>query len=188
MTEDFIERLKAGDMQAYAKLVAEHQKMILAVCFKFLRDPDDAKDAAQEVFIEVFRSIKSFRRDAELQTWLYRIAVNRSIDAMRKKKRKHQVLALRQVFERVTKRIVDPNYLTRPEGVLENEERNAELTWALGKLPEKQQSALVLSKCEGLSNPEIADILNVSVSSVESLIHRAKKKMCEILGDTYAKR
>ena len=188
MTENFIGRLKTGDTQAYAELVAENQQMILTVCYKFLRDADDAKDTSQEVFIEVFRSIKSFREDAELKTWLYRIAVNRSIDAMRKKKRKHQVLALRQVFEKVTRRIADPSQLSRPDGTLELAERNADLTRALEKLPKNQQSALVLSKCDGLSNTEIAEILNVSVSSVESLIHRAKRNMHEILGDRYAQR
>jgi RNA polymerase sigma-70 factor (ECF subfamily) len=187
MTENFIEKLKNGDLQAYGKLVEEQQGKVLAICFKFLQNTDDARDTAQEVFIEVFRSMGSFRSDARLATWIYRIAVNRSIDAMRKQKRQKKLMAFRQVFEKVTRNIASEEQSEHPAAALEIGERNQVLRDALDRLPDNQKSALVLSKCDGLSNPEIAEILKVTVSSVESLIHRAKQNMRLYLGEKYAR-
>jgi RNA polymerase sigma-70 factor (ECF subfamily) len=186
MTENFIEKLKNGDLAAYGKLVEEQQGKVLSICYKFLQNPDDARDIAQDVFIEVFRSIGSFRSEANLATWIYRIAVNRSIDAMRKQKRRSRVLVLRHVFEKVTRHIPSEEKTELPAEALEISERNLALREALDKLPDKQKSAIVLSKCDGLSNKEIAEVLKVTVSSVESLIHRAKQNMKEQLGEQYA--
>lgn len=187
MTENFIEKLKNGDLQAYGKLVEEQQGKVLAICYKFLQNTDDARDTAQEVFIEVFRSMGSFRSDASLATWIYRIAVNRSIDAMRKQKRQNKLMAFRQVFEKVTRNLASEEQSELPAAALEIGERNKALRDALNRLPDTQKSALVLSKCDGLSNPEIAEILKVTVSSVESLIHRAKQNMRLYLGEKYAR-
>ncbi len=185
MAENFIEQLKAGHSRAYSKLIDDYQSMVLNICYKFLRDSDDAKDAAQEVFVQAFRSIKSFREDAEIATWLYRIAVNRSIDALRSRKRKEKWIAIKDSFETLTRIVADHSKVSHPEKAIELKDREKYLHAALNKLPAKQQSALVLSKCEGFSNPEIAELLDVSVSSVESLIHRAKQNMANILGENF---
>ena len=188
MTENFIEQLKAGDSRAYSQLIDDYQSMILNICYKFLRNSDDAKDAAQEVFVQAFRSIKSFRYDAELSTWLYRIAVNRSIDALRIRKRNEKWFSFKDTFEKITVKIADYSGDSLPEKSIELKEREKYLQDALEKLPANQQKALMLSKCEGFSNIEIAEILQVSVSSVESLIHRAKSSMAKTLGKKFRQR
>lgn len=133
---------------------------------------------AQDVFIQVYESMSHFREDSELSTWIYRIAVNKSLDFLRKQKRKKRFAQLTSILGFGD----DEDYVELPAAGdplkdLENKERKQVLDWALDKLPENQQTAITLSKYEGFSNKEIASIMNMSVSAVEALIHRAKNNL-----------
>lgn len=166
----------------FKKLVLENQERVRNICFRFLGDMDDADDAAQEVFIQVYESLKGFRNESEVTTWIYRIAVNKSLDMIRRKKRKKRFALLTSVFVDSEEEIeISIPAEGDPGKELEDAERKRILDEALGKIPESQRTALILSKTQGFSNNEIAEIMNITVSAVESLIHRAKTNLRKLL-------
>ena len=119
-----------------------------------------------------------FREDAELSTWIYRIAVNKSLDFLRRQKRKKRFAQLTSLFgiHEEKEEIVLPAE-GNPQQELEDKERKQILDWAIEKLPENQKTAIILSKYEGFSNKEIASTMDMTLSAVEALIHRAKKNL-----------
>lgn len=188
MQKDLVNQLKANSEDAFKLLVETYKEKVLNTCYHFLHNELDAEDLAQEVFIEVFRSIGHFRQDAELSTWIYRIAVNKSLDFVRKKKRKKRFAYVMSLagFGDVEKELPLPAP-SNPQADLEQKERIEILNQAIDSLPENQKVAITLSKYEGFSNKEIAEIMNTSVSAVESLIHRAKNNLHKKLYNFYEK-
>lgn len=152
--------------------------MVVATCYRFVFNREDAEDIAQEVFMEIYRSIERFREEAKLSTWIYRIAVTKSLDHLRKMKRKKRFGALKRIIgvDDPAESIAAPER-DNPADALADKERIAALQEALDALPDSQKAAFLLSKQDGCGNQEIADILNTSVSAVESLLHRAKKNL-----------
>lgn len=175
---EIVNKLKSGDDEAFRMVVGKYQKLVLNCAYRFLRNKESAEDITQEVFIEVFESIDSFRADSQLSTWIYRIAVTKSLNQLRSLKRKKRFAVVISFFgeEPVEERLSAPE-TTNPDKELENQERGQILNWALEKLSDNQRIAFTLSKVEGMSYEEIASILHVSIPSVESLIHRAKENL-----------
>lgn len=175
--------------ELFRSLVLEHQEMVVNTCYRFVFNREDAEDLAQEVFIEVYRSLDQFREEAKLSTWIYRIAVSKSLDHLRRMKRKKRFGSLKRLIgaEDPSEDIAAPSYDTPAEALVEKE-RTLVLQQALDTLPDSQKTAFLLSKQDGYSNQEIADILKTSVSAVESLVHRAKKNLHEKLHAYYANR
>lgn len=171
---------------AFKALVRKHQEKVRNTCYRFVGNPEDAEDLAQDVFIQVFKSLSEFREESEMSTWIYRIAVNKSLDYIRKKKRRKRFAIILSLdnpddFEREMDLPTDGD----AQSHFENQERKKVLQNALEKLPENQKVAITLSKYDGFNNKEIAEILNVSLSSVEALIHRAKKNLHKRLYNYY---
>jgi RNA polymerase sigma-70 factor (ECF subfamily) len=164
--------------ELFKSLVAEHQEMVINTCYRFVFNREDAEDLAQDVFVELFRSLEQFREEAKLSTWIYRIAVTKSLDHLRRVKRKKRFSSLKRIIG-VTdpaEEIAAPGN-ENPADALAGNERAEILQEALNSLPDSQKTAFLLSKQEGYSQQEIADILKTSVSAVESLVHRAKKNL-----------
>lgn len=176
--QQLIKELKQQRAAAFKTVVTTYQDQVLNTCYRFLFNREDAEDVAQEVFIEVHRSASSFRGDSKLSTWIYRIAVSKSLNFLRHKKRKKRFAPVKSLFglEEEGKELPDPNAFA-PEDSLESMERLNVLQSAIDTLPENQKVAFTLSKCEGFGNKEIANIMGTSLSSVDSLIHRAKRKL-----------
>ena len=176
MTEpELVEGLINQDKRAIQYLVDHHQKDVIKTAYYFVAIMEDAEDLSQEVFLEVFRSIGRYKKNASLSTWIYRITVNKSLDHLRRQKRRNifnQVKSFIQISHEGTNSISkDPPSLdTRNE---DNEKRQI-LDTAVNSLPENQKIAFILSKYEEMAYKDIAEIMNLSVSSVESLLHRAK--------------
>ena len=178
MDEILIERILSGEQKAFEELVDAYQVKVVSTCFKFVRDKLDAQDIAQEVFIEIHRSIARFRKDSKLSTWIYRIAISKSLDFLRKKNRKKRFGTLKSIFDPdVRHKNLASQVRENPEQLLEAGERVALLQEALASLPANQRVAITLSKIEDCSNPEVAEILGTTVSAVDSLIHRGKKAL-----------
>lgn len=173
----------------FQSIVETHQEKVRNTCFRFVKNPEDADEVAQDVFIAVYESLSHFREESELSTWIYRIAVNKSLDFIRKKNRKKRFAQVTSLFGfgEEKEEIAIPAD-SNPEQELENKERKQILDEAINTLPENQQTAITLSKYEGFSNKEIASIMKVSLSSVESLIHRAKKNLHKQLYNYYDKK
>lgn len=186
--QQLIEQIRQGDEKAFRHLVENYQQMVVNTCFGMLHDRDDANDIAQEVFIEVFNSIDKFRLDAKISTWLYRIAVNKSLNFIRDNKK-------RSLFQRIEAVFAGRNYTDSTSGLssdepdtnLQEKQKSAIVHKAIDSLPENQRIAFTLNKYEDLSYKEIAEIMALSLSSVESLMHRAKKALQKKLLDCYKK-
>ena len=172
----------------FESIVKQNQEKVRNICFRYVNNIDDADDIAQEVFIQVFDSISHFREEAQLSTWVYRIAVNKSLDFIRSKNRKKRFAQLTSLFKSGEDEgtIEIPSFET-PDKELDDKERKEILDLALNKLPENQKTAIVLSKYEGFSNTEIAKIMDLSLSAVEALIHRAKKNLHKDLHNHFEK-
>lgn len=145
---------------------------VINTCYSFTHNRQDAEDVAQEVFIEVWKSIDKFRGDSKISTWLYRIAVNRSIDFIRKKKR-------RGYDHDITENEFRLSTESNPHLSLEEREMGLIMINKLDSLPEMQKKAFVLAKFDNKSYAEISEIIGKSISSVESLIFRANKTLRE---------
>jgi RNA polymerase sigma-70 factor (ECF subfamily) len=173
----------------FKAIVETLQEKVRSTCFRYVNNIDDADDIAQEVFVQVYESMSNFREESQISTWVYRIAVNKSLDFLRSRKRKKRFAQLTSLF-RPTKEgeeiIEIPSY-GNPGQELEDKERKEILDWAISKLPDNQKTAIILSKYEGFSNKEIIEIMNLSLSAVESLLHRAKKNLQIHLNDHFEK-
>ncbi|MCX6273916.1 MAG: RNA polymerase sigma factor [Bacteroidetes bacterium] len=171
-------RLREGDHAVYKDLIRQFGNQVFNTSLGILQDTMDAEDITQEVFIEVFRSVRNFRGDAKLSTWIYRIAVTKSLEHLRKRNSKKGIANPLTISgdDPIGNISEVPDFL-HPGVQMENKERAAILFAAIGKLPEKQKTAFILHKTEDLSYTEVAEIMNVSVSSVESLLFRAKQNL-----------
>ena len=187
--ENLVNNIKNKDLKSFKILVDEYQKKVLNTCNRFVNNREDAEDLTQEVFIEVYRSISGFRGDSKLSTWIYRIAVTKSLDFLRKRKRKKRFGIMKSISgeERLREELKATD-ISNPGTQAENQDRIKILNEALEKLPENQRVAFTLSKYDELSYQEIAEILETTIPAVESLIHRAKNNLKKRLYNYYEKK
>ena len=185
--KQLIERIQNEDATAFKELVEKHQTKVINVCNGFTHNYEDAQDIAQDVFIEVYKSIGKFRSEAKFSTWLYRISVNKALNFIRDNKKNKWFQSLDLLF------VSDKN-ISNNSFIDESEEDNIEKTekakiihQAINSLAENQKIAFTLSKYEDLSYKEIAEVMKVSLSSVESLMFRAKKNLQQKLIKIYKK-
>jgi RNA polymerase sigma-70 factor (ECF subfamily) len=182
---ELIERLKKGDDSAFKIIVSTWQNMVYNTSLGIVQNAEDAEDVAQEVFVQVYESIEQFKGDSKFSTWLYRIAITKSLDHLRKKKRKKRFAFLQSIFGNNEEEVRHQPDFHHPGISLENKEKAAILFGAIDKLPDNQKTAFTLHKLEGLSYQEVSEIMENTLSSVESLMHRAKANLRKILTDYY---
>jgi len=180
-----VEELKNGVEGAFRQLVSDYQDKVFNTCISFVKNSDDADDLTQEVFIEVYNSIHKFRKDSKLSTWIYRITVNKSLEYIRKMKRKKRFGVFHWISNEESESEFQVPDFDHPGVLAENKEKAKILFSAIEELPEKQRIAFTLHKLEDLSYEQIAEIMQKSLSSVESLMHRAKNNLKKELYDYY---
>jgi RNA polymerase sigma factor (sigma-70 family) len=182
---NLIEQLKQGDQSAFKKIVDTSQGLVYNTALGIVQNPEDAEDVAQEVFVQLYESIHSFKGKSKLSTWLYRITISKAMDHLRKKKRKKRFAYIQSLFGANDELVHDPPDFVHPGVTLDNKEKSKELFKAIDQLPEKQKIAFTLNRVEGLSYNEISEIMKLTVASVESLLHRARKNLRKILESVY---
>ena len=180
---EIILQIVQGDSDLFRKLVERYQPLVFRTCMGFLHNKDDADDLAQEVFILVYQTLSGFKGDASFSTWIYRIAVNASLNKIRKSSKNSFIQRMETVFgfdksQEVSFQIPEHE---NPENILVLNEHREWVQKALNSLPENQRTAIVLSKYDDLSQKEIAAIMNTTEGAVEALIHRAKANLREKL-------
>ena len=184
---ELIERLKEGDETAFKTIVEQWQDMVYNTILGIVQNETEAEDLAQDVFIKVFEKIGTFKGDAKFSTWLYRIATTTALDHLRSKKRKKRFGFLQSLSGgggEEKEQIPDFNH---PGVSLDNKERAAVLFKAIEELPDNQKAAYTLHKLEGLSYRDVSEVLNTTVSAVESLMSRANQNLRKQLEDYYNK-
>lgn len=173
-----VDRFCGGDNSAFHELVGQHKKKIYYLAYDITGNHQEAEDISQEVFIKMFRSLKKFRRDAKMSSWLYQITVNASIDSLRKKSSK-------------PKRSIDEfDQLNIQEGIASSGSHNFDpvistestqiqnhISQALQKISPKERTVFVMRHYNDLKLNEIAEVLNITVGTVKSLLFRAIKKL-----------
>lgn len=188
MTEEaLIEQLKLKNTAVFSNLIESYQQKVFGTCLSFVPNKEDAEDLVQEVFLEVFNSISKFKGNSTLSTWIYRITTNKCLEFIRKQKTKKRTGFLKPLFSQDFS-IDKTNYFTEfnhPGFLLESKELNETLFRAINKLPESQTLIFTLHKIDGKSYQEIAEITDRSVSSVESVMFRAKKNLQKLLYNYY---
>jgi RNA polymerase sigma-70 factor (ECF subfamily) len=157
---ELVERAAAGDVDAFAELVRAYERRVASVLFRLLDDRRDVEEATQDVFVQAWRNLHRYRGDAQLFTWLYRIAVNEAL--MRRRKTRRDV---HELDDRVA---APPD----PEPGLRDL-----LVGELRALPFEYRAALVLRDVEGLTNEEVAEALGISVPAAKSRIHRGRMQI-----------
>ena len=168
--EELVTRILEGDEAAFEILFKEYHLKILNLCYAMVHNRDEAEDLTQEVFLEVYRSIDKFRGKSQLSTWIYRIAVNKTINQSKK-------IKLRRFFSMDNSGVLKVSSSEQSDWTLKDKEYNNYLHQALDKLPTKQKKAFVLFAYDQLPQKEIAEIMNCSLQSVEILVYRARKSI-----------
>ena len=168
-------KAKQGNRKAFDRLVTLYQKPILALAYHVLGDYDEAKDAAQEAFIRAFEHISRFKQDSRFSTWLYRIAVNVSLDETRRKKRRKTDPLTATELEKSDYHTDTP--AREYEHRQENEEQHERIIKAMQHLSKHQRTATVLKYFHDKSYKDIADILNCSQATARTHIFRALQNM-----------
>ncbi|WP_417692997.1 RNA polymerase sigma factor [Roseibium sp.] len=169
--DDLLTRIKSDDETAFRELVERHVDRGYAVAYRILHNATDAEDVVQDAFLQLWTKREKWETGrAKFSTWLYRVVTNRCIDQLRRPR----VEVMDDLPE------LEDDSCDQMD-ILERQEASDLLAKAIQELPEQQRVALVLSYTEGLSNSEVADIMETSVSAVEALLKRARQKLRHLL-------
>lgn len=185
--KEFIQKLQEDKHGAFGELIDEYQQKVFSTCISFVPNKEDAEDIAQEVFLEVFKSINKFKGNSKLSTWIYRITTNKCLEFIRKKNTKKRFAFMQTILGNEIP-IDKTSYFTEfnhPGIQLENKEKSAIIFKAINTLPESQKVVFTLAKIDGKSYQEIVEITGKSLSSVESILFRARKSLKEKLSNFY---
>jgi RNA polymerase sigma factor (sigma-70 family) len=186
--KQLLQGLQLRQESAFKYLVDNYQTKVYNTVLAIVQNPEEAEDVAQEVFMEVYESIEKFRGDAKVSSWVYRIATTKALEAYRKRKtQKRWGGFLSSLFGENEEVVHHPADFVHPGVLLENKERSTILFVAISKLADNQKIAFTLYHVEGLSYQEITEVMQLSLSSVESLLFRAKSNLRTLLKDYYAK-
>lgn len=184
----FIERLRAGEPAAFDYLVTERSGDIYALLYRLTEDAEEARDLTQETFLRAFQNISRFRGDANLKTWLYRIAINQARNRWRWWRRRRRDVTVSLDAEVGQSEQTLGNKLravgNNPEQETLARERETSLRVALRSLSRSYREAVILRDVEGLSYEEIAAALEISVGTVKSRLSRGRLELRRILGSS----
>jgi len=176
-------RVKRGDLKAFEALAEKYKQPIVNMMYRMLRDPDEAEDLAQSVFIRVYQSAKRYEASAKFSTWIFTIARRLCLNEIRRRGRhRSESLDSRPTDreEQAPRQFEDAKTFSPPEAYLHGELAE-KIEEAVAQLPEKQRLAMVLCRQEELSYEEMARVLRCSVPATKSLIHRGRETLKEKL-------
>ncbi|HXG66690.1 MAG TPA: sigma-70 family RNA polymerase sigma factor [Blastocatellia bacterium] len=174
-------RLRTCDWAAFEELVSHFERPVYALCLRLLGDAEEARDAAQETFLKVYKGLASFRGDSGLKTWIYRIAINQAMNQQRWWRRRHRdetvSLDLSRGESEATLGHVLPDRCASPEQLAIAGERERRIMRALNEIKQEYRVALILREIEELSYEEIAETLTISIGTVKSRIARGREEL-----------
>jgi RNA polymerase sigma-70 factor (ECF subfamily) len=165
-----VEACQRGEREAFDALVQRYQRDIYRLCYRYVNDPQDANDMAQEVFLKAYKAIGRFRGDSSFSTWLYRIAVNTCLNFRSGRRPEGEELS-----------DALPDRRAGALAVMEEEERAERVRAAVGRLPEKQRATLILKIYHDLTHEEVAAIVGSSVGTVKANLFHALGNLRKML-------
>ena len=173
-----LRKARSGDADAFEEIVRENEKTVYSLSLRHLGNPQDAEDAAQEVFLKAYSGLQRFRGDAKLSVWLYRITCNVCTDMLRRRK---EIVSLSAEKEDGTPALELSDERFDPAAIAERSELREKVGEALTMLPEEARRILLLREIAGQSYEEIARTLELDMGTVKSRIFRARKRLCVLL-------
>ena len=170
----------------FEAIYREHGDKIMNLAYRMTGSKESARDMTQEIFIKVYENMDSFRGDSQVFTWLYRIATNHIFNFLKKERRRKWLnLMDKPLSEVLQEDQIDPLFWSRsapqPDRQMEKSEREKRVWQSIQQLSPKYRVPLVLNRYEDMSYQEIAETMQLSLSAVESRIHRAKKELVKLL-------
>jgi RNA polymerase sigma factor (sigma-70 family) len=177
-------QLKTGSSAAFKELVAAYGRQVLNTAISFVQHKETAEDITQETFAEVYGSIDKFNEQAELGTWIYRIAVNKCLDHLRYTKRRKRFAFVSGLLGG-EEQLPDTSNFCHPGIAAEQKEQARLLYAAIDTLSNTQRIAFILVYIEDMAQKDVADIMKLNIKAVESLLQRAKANLRKKLGDVY---
>jgi RNA polymerase sigma factor (sigma-70 family) len=155
--------------------------MVYNLALNYVQNHEDAQEITQDVFVAIYKSMDGFNHKSKISTWVYRIAINKSLDHLKAKKRKKRLGFLYDMFFEDDGSNAANRHFDHPGVILEQKEAQKHIFGCINELPANQKTALLLSKTEQKSHAEVAEIMNISVKAAESLIQRAKTNLATML-------
>ncbi len=175
LDEELVSRVQQGDKAAFDFLVIKYQHKIIQLVNRYVKDPSEAQDVAQEAFIKAYRALGNFRGEAAFYTWLYRIAINAAKNYLISRTRRHSDYQLDIQDLEIMGNMSQLQGLETPEKLLLNEEIITTLNRAIENLPEEMRVAFQLRELEGLSYEEIALVMDCPIGTIRSRLFRARE-------------
>jgi RNA polymerase sigma-70 factor (ECF subfamily) len=176
-----ITRLRELELGAFEELLTHYERPVYSLCFRVLGDAEEARDAAQETFLKVYKGLSGFRGESGLKTWIYRIAINQAMNQRRWWRRRHRdetvSLELSRGESDVTLGSSLPSAIASPEQQALSSERETRILAALSEVKEEYRVALVLREIEELAYEEISETLGISIGTVKSRIARGREEL-----------
>ncbi|MCA1591705.1 MAG: sigma-70 family RNA polymerase sigma factor [Acidobacteria bacterium] len=179
--EQIVERALAGDADAFGEIVRRWERKIFALTFGMLGSAEDARDATQETFLAAFRNLRGFRGEAKVSSWLHRIAVNQCITKQRRTRVRPET-GIEDEVEAKGERFLSTAPHASPAHATENKERREAVRKAVAALPQELREVVVMKEFEELTFQEIADALQIPLSTVKSRLYTALKQLRLRLG------
>ncbi|HEY5139885.1 MAG TPA: RNA polymerase sigma factor RpoE [Methylococcales bacterium] len=175
LDEDLVLRVQQGDKSAFDFLVIKYQHKIIQLVNRYVKDPSEAQDVAQEAFIKAYRALGNFRGDSAFYTWLYRIAINTAKNYLVSRSRRSSDYQVDVQDAEAIENAPQLQGMETPERLLLNQEIIDTIKTAIDKLPEEMRTAIILREFEGMSYEEIAEAMDCPVGTVRSRIFRARE-------------
>jgi len=168
----------------FEKIYREFHLLVFNVALNYLQNTEDAEEVTQDVFVKIYNSLNNFNQKSSYKTWIYRITINQCLDFLKQKNSQKRFFIFGKKSQN-EQEYLNSSTFEHPGILMENQEDAAILFEVINTLTENQKTAFLLSKLDGLSNPEIAEIMQLSISSVESLIFRAKASLQQKLAEKF---
>ncbi|MBI4381829.1 MAG: sigma-70 family RNA polymerase sigma factor [candidate division NC10 bacterium] len=188
---DLVRWIKEGEQSAFERLVERFQDRVYRLALRISRNPQDAEEITQEVFLTIYQKIVTFEARAAFGTWLYRIATNAALMKIRSRRAQNELTIedyLPQFTEEGHHRFPVADWGDDPERPLLDQESREALENAISALPPDYQVPVLLRDVEGLSNAEVAEVLRVSVPALKARLHRARLVLRGMLANYFRER
>lgn len=175
LDQDLVQRVQQGDKAAFDLLVIKYQHKIVHLVNRYVKDPSEAQDVAQDTFIKAYRALGDFRGESAFYTWLYRIAINTAKNYLLSRSRRHFDYEVDVQDAEQVENAPQLKDIETPESVLANEQIVRVIRSAIENLPEEMRIAITLREFEGMSYEEIAIAMDCPIGTVRSRIFRARE-------------
>lgn len=192
LDQELVQRVQQGDKSAFDLLVIKYQHKIVHLVNRYVKDPSEAQDVAQDTFIKAYRALGDFRGESAFYTWLYRIAINTAKNYLLSRSRRHFDYEIDVQDAEQVENSPQLKDIETPENLLMNEQIVAVIKSAIERLPEEMRIAITLREFEGMSYEEIAEAMDCPIGTVRSRIFRAREaiaiKIRPMMGTSQDKR